>query len=1357
MKVFKGEKDMPISDLDTILNKDAIIATYPASHLRSNSEQIEQMYRTHAKTHIPLGNTSKYLDTIFKWVGGQNKGAFIGAVVGDYGHGKTSFQVHIWEESTERKVFAVPPFSWKKVTDMIEGTAAWVEYMLSGTHPEQARQAQKLYDNYREKNLKETAEKVAKETGQGIEEVVKSFSALNDQGAILGLEITSDRFLDYCEDLTIVIKKAGYSGLLMLLDEPEVAAKELGFAAVSQILFDIANGLLQRQGDYGVFISMPENFLARAQSSFASLPARLQGRSCLSRLRDIYGSDFAEQLWSSYVNTFGLSKMGSQIVKKQTLKAIGQVSSSERKDLSYGPRTVVSAFRQMIYNYKERKIPYEVVDFVEDCLDDEILVSPDYSTKIKESLSRPESERLDKNSLKILAGFPNGITIDQAEEIGVQLEFLSKAKSTGLVYKIHNLYGLVNLRRVEGVLDEKEPDQTIEDIFSEFAPAPKNFEVAKNAFIKHVIPVIFEKKVGQQLIGWDGAAKWIKRGNSIFSEVIGAFKQTANEYPKRKIAILVGPYGDFIEPHVFRDNESQTDIVVHYLLRWNIEENLPKDFIDIILGKPEAGEPTVLRVVIDLLSDPIPIEQLENIVDSRYLTPFGILYLIGSMDRQSFPKDIEAIWAAMRKQIIRKLPVGFFQNEAIRSQASEKINRPIPSGAVELIPSLCLFIMKNRFPEYSTLIRQPQWLNKIKDYVIALQNMNIPLACKRGREPWKASKTEIANAFNTNIMNLGDFFNGYESLIHIVMGRREDGAILEFKLHPLEEKIMERIVNEKPKKPLKIDDKECWWIDIREIFPDLLYSGYQQDEISQIFEIGKARGTFSTTQHKGSSVLYCKPLDSDQMKAQLREKLESLQEEFKELEKLPDFRHTFSFAEIRLKIESVEDEADYESIKSKLHRAFEQNHDRLDTYFNKLEGSFADEKSKAIRIEQSISSNRQISLLKSLPTGTSKWCSDLSTYIMTNLNRSIEELKIDCRTIKQNTVSKTAEYCAKRTGNPLEKIKRLIDGWDAQTRVEEKLKQITATYNQIIKYLEDYEQWVKLLNTSDALYKKLIEMKKDDAHKVQANGFIQEVETIWEEISELLKTRNIAGLGSYNQYFKQFEEIELKRKKYLHELRSAFDKLKDKINQFLIEEIGLGSDNRTNIVFNPENSKGCYDQLFHQASEQIIKVCEDELNELYEKKIEILYISNVLKRISDNEIINILIDFDKYGKDLKNLTENVGVDLIEKISSDDSEFINPSPKKIKEVLEKSRELSRSVRKIIHEKTVIEDTAKISKDAENMLKLIPENQIINLKDVILQILKKDKSTESILDPALQNLSELFRNGKVQIKIELPRKR
>ena len=57
----------------------------------------------------------------------------------------------------------------------------------------------------------------------------------------------------------------------------------------------------------------------------------------------------------------------------------------------------------------------------------------------------------------------------------------------------------------------------------------------------------------------------------------------------------------------------------------------------------------------------------------------------------------------------------------------------------------------------------------------------------------------------------------------------------------------------------------------------------------------------------------------------------------------------------------------------------------------------------------------------------------------------------------------------------------------------------------------------------------------------------------------------------------------------------------------------------------------------------------------------------------------------------------------------------------------------------------------------MLKLIPESQIVDLKHLILKMLKEEQPDEDILGPALQYLSELFRDDKVQIKLELPRSR
>ena len=43
---------MSIKDLDLILKKDPIITTFPVSQLQTQPRTVEQLYLTHAKTHL---------------------------------------------------------------------------------------------------------------------------------------------------------------------------------------------------------------------------------------------------------------------------------------------------------------------------------------------------------------------------------------------------------------------------------------------------------------------------------------------------------------------------------------------------------------------------------------------------------------------------------------------------------------------------------------------------------------------------------------------------------------------------------------------------------------------------------------------------------------------------------------------------------------------------------------------------------------------------------------------------------------------------------------------------------------------------------------------------------------------------------------------------------------------------------------------------------------------------------------------------------------------------------------------------------------------------------------------------------
>ena len=105
----------------------------------------------------------------------------------------------------------------------------------------------------------------------------------------------------------------------------------------------------------------------------------------------------------------------------------------------------------------------------------------------------------------------------------------------------------------------------------------------------------------------------------------------------------------------------------------------------------------------------------------------------------------------------------------------------------------------------------------------------------------------------------------------------------------------------------------------------------------------------------------------------------------------------------------------------------------------------------------------------------------------------------------------------------------------------------------------------------------------------------------------------------------------------------------------------------------------------------------------------------------------------------------------------ETEKPKPSVDEVKETISKTREASREARNIILEKTKKKPETVISRQAKEMLKMIPQNQTVDLKQIILEMLKEDQPPAGGLEPALEYLSELFRNDEIQIKLELPRSR
>lgn len=1338
-----------LEELDLILNKDGIITTFPVEYLISAPEEVESSYRTHARTHISLGDTAKYVDTIFKWVGGGNRGAFIGAVVGAHGHGKTSFQVHVWDRSQERKVFCVPPFSWSGVSDIVDGIDAWIQHVVGKTYAEVAAKAKRLYVGFRKKSLKEQAEQIASNTKQNPDDVYRTLSAAMEMGdGENALQMSPKRLLDYCDQVTTLLKKTGYSGLLILLDEPELTAKDLGIAKVSKILFSIADNLRIREGDYGVFISMPEKFFSQMLSSLPALPARLQSRNCVPRLRDIYGPDFAQVLWGRYVKEFDLGEYGRRVVSPETLQAIGQVGSSDRSDLSYGPRTVISAFQQMVYSYKEKNTTYSPVEFVGDCMEGTIWVT-NYGSLVGDMLKSPEAEGADREVLMTLAAFPNGMTSELAKKLGIDRQLMQLSRRPSLVYKRGNLFGLTRLRKTEGVSEGDELREIIASIMTEFSPHRRNLSLALTAFVDQLIPVVFEPRQGQQLLGWDIPESWqITQDRVLFAEFRGAFQQTYRNYPKRSIMVAIGTLDSDSQKlySEIQSRDSNPDIIIFFKIRWDTEDPMPKKRIEIDPVK-SGGKPGTITLVLDFADDPLSNEFLEEIVDKELLTPLGVLYLLHEKHRQMLPKAFEAEWKPRKEQLVRELIKRFFGDPLVRTQASEQVSQMIPGDALALLGSVCRAILLARYPNYSTLITQPQWEKRLNEYIGALKNTDIPLGCKRGLETWSVSGNSAAKVFSTSPMNLtGGFFAGMDNLITIkTMGRRRDIEV-DFKIHPLENAITAKITNDNPYPKHEFDGVECWCLPVKNLSSTVAHLGYLREELQQIAEIGRSRHSFQVREYRGEKLFFCKPLDLDQMKKQLIEKLEDLEEETAEFRQVPRFHSSFDYKRVRRNIDEVQDEVQYDVLGRRINREFEKIHDQLPGYFEQFGNAVSLLRESANGVKRGLVESREAGTIKISQKASSKWCADLNAYVLGSLKDLVKQVENECSSILVGLNRASTDYSVDQHRKPLERVDLLLKGWAYETSLEERLEGTKTKARMTLTSLREYEQWTRLLVKSDEVHSQIIELKKEPAHEAKAAEFYAQLETIWHDISQHLKVRNITGLGSHKQFYVQFEQLAEKRTKYISLLRSGFEEKKNSVNK-LLEEIDVGQESRCKETFNQDDTQGCYDRLYEEASTHIMHTASIEVEGIVSQRQELLYARDILSRLSQDVAEPLVAALDSCVQLLKAVQSHTGSGWVLELLDGPKE----ERSSIKEALKKSREAIRSARRAIPRAKGIQEE-KLSPDAEKMLEMIPARTNENLKKLILGMMKSGRGGSEVLNASLDCVAELFRNGKIKVVVE-----
>ena len=1346
---------MSISDLDLILKKDPIISTWPARSLSEEPEAVERDYLIHARTHLSLGDTASYVQTIFRWVGGVNKGTFVGGVLGDYGEGKTSFLVHVWSESRKENILTVPPFEWSAFEQIVEATTGWVRYVMGESHPGLYFRVRQLHEGFQRQTAEGLAKDVAQSTGRDFDTALAIVEAGLETGQVQFTGMSAARLLDFLAAVTQVAAEAGYGGLLVLLDEPEVAAKRLGGEAVQHFLFDLANELHLRQGSYGIFLSMPDNFFASAQRRFSALPARLQARNCFPRLGDLYGADFAEVLWNRYCEEFDLGQVGRELVSPMALKAIGQIGSSARKDLAYGPRSVISVFRRMVDHFTRTDTCYRPEELVHDILDDELMLRPDYRSRLLSVFRSPDVNDANRDAVTLLSAFPSGLPTVTLQELGHEKVLRPLARAQGLVYRTAYTMGLRSLREPGmGAAEEDPVVDMIEEIDGEFAPDRRTFEQALEALVRDIVPIIFREREGLQLDGWQPLKPLVQEAQDVyFGASVGAFRETSRQFPSRAVILLVTGEGASLQgiprpPEVESVGLFQYDLLYHFCLRWHDDQKDTSQVVELV-EDPAGTKPSLIRTRFDLREGLVAQAYLADIVGAQRLSPFWVLNFLNRMRGVKLDRENEAAWQTLRDQLqtrLMNLLLGPTWSEALRQSFQVEFEERVSGSGLSLLGGASNALLERRCPDYSTLIRQPRWQSRVDVYINALMSSDVPLACKRGREPWTADDDVVTRVLGSSRMNLtGGAFHGYEDLIEIESERRSKPLKVTFHVHPLESEIRDSICTEQvSRRILKREGKECPFIPIDEILDIVRDKGYTIEELHKIIEIGEARGSYTQGTYRRERVLYCVPLAVPELKIQLGEKLDDLVAEIKTFNALPGYHSSFDPEEMAKNIAKIADDADYQRLVARMNKEFESNHQRLPTYFDRAQEDLRENRRRAKAVQDQLSQSRVRSLLDT-PTATSKWCEPLVRFVGQNLRQTLAELKDQSTKLLGQADECLESSVFARQRHPAENIELLRRAWSAKNDLADLIDRLHQAARQFIERLAGYGAWRQLLRESDQVYGRLLELEQHPNHETKAAELLRLFDLLSAEISDYVTVRNVSGLPSYRQFEEKLAELEKARQDYMKNLKVRFDRQREQVNGLLA---ALHLDARVREVFNPTDLSGCYDRLFSEGARLITVHALRRVSQEVEDQIrDLTYNRDVLRSIEPEAAGALLVALSEGQGAVERLEKQIDPDWLRTVADKgDSE----GQSGLAETIDGAFETIRQARRKVHESTQTQPPEEGR--AKEVFDLIPETDSVDLKDLVLQMMTSSGNSSQALETSLTSLIELFRRNCIQVMLQ-----
>lgn len=886
--VHLGRDIMGIEGLDLILNKQEVVPTVSAIDLVQHAERVDSDYRRHVRTYVPLSRAGEGQEdtlTVDEFVRRTIKGvkeakALRGHLTAEFGYGKTTTALYLWQKAEDANLVATPPFQMLQLPDLVTATHGWMRYRLSVRQPSLVPELDALYQEVTGRSLEREAE--ANRISLG---VLREYFA---QGRFV-LELQPVEYVSYFERVTDLALRARFDGLLVMPDEIQQYIEPAILRSNDPIVpfFNVLQAINTRAGylKFGLIIVVPLKELGVIRETRGRQDVIHRMNDIRLDLSTIYDSDFAARLWQQFAEEFGFRSIASSIITQEALDALGEMAA--RNDLSNGPRTVVNVFRRVVERYKtygSQAAAYTPLDLVDDLISGAIQFSGNSEIQnvtrraLQNAIVRRNLERYER-AVKLAAAFPSSgapLAVQQKYGVHEALDELMQQALGELVMAVGpidqhgvTLYGLqVGIKQTDWLA------QAIRDFRRVYA---EHHAHTKERILRTFTTLLRTKIFNNWSLIDERPSTYTANHSLIFE---GDFSSFVSRFPRRRVHVRI-----FWENEELKDAEVDGDIAVefHLSMYTALRERPNERRQQVGAMAMDYAEHTV-RVPLNLMyvrpeGIPPQIQQKLQDVWSPYdLSPAVLMNIYAMLEEKRADKliprsDDQWIANGFQPDLIDAILRDLF-NAEVGAALGGVSQRSIVETAAERL------LTEHYGDTYHTIMASSNWRSSLGRYINAIRLL-LNVYQKRGELEFEGTKSEIAELFTVKNTTLDNIVAQFPDLLVVTRDFRgkETGAV-KFTLHDLEARILHWL-RESPAKHRLTQGKKT--VEVRTISTGEVYQwsrdlGYRDEETEQLVGLLVERGFIEIHQNRVLREVPSPTVDLDEVVFQLNEFQRDLKE-----------------------------------------------------------------------------------------------------------------------------------------------------------------------------------------------------------------------------------------------------------------------------------------------------------------------------------------------------------------------------------------------------------------------------------------------------------------------------------------------